>query len=208
MTDSTSRTPRLQKDAQMCSDPWLDRWLPLLAARAGAAPVLEIGCGEGADTVTLTKAGFDVSAFDLSPASVAAARLRAPGARIECRDARDPLPRRATPYGAVIASLSLHYFPWAQTTAIVDEIASCLQAGGLLLCRLNSTEDRNFGAGHGPEIEKNFHAAHGRQKRFFDAASVDRLFAQGWHRLSTAHLTTRKYVKRKALWEVVLEKAG
>ncbi|WP_307886103.1 class I SAM-dependent methyltransferase [Variovorax boronicumulans] len=112
----------------MLSDPWLDRWMPLVAERSGQVPVLEIGCGHGDDTVTLTKAGLDVVAFDLSPVSVAAARLRAPGARIECRDTRDPFPAAATPLGVVVASLSLHYFPWTQTVSIVERIRGLPEA--------------------------------------------------------------------------------
>lgn len=190
----------------MLSDPWLDRWMPLVTERSGQVPVLEIGCGHGDDTVTLTKAGLDVVAFDLSPVSVAAARLRAPGARIECRDTRDPFPAAATPLGVVVASLSLHYFPWAQTVSIVERIRACLRPGGLLLCRLNSTEDRNFGAGSGTPIEENFYLANGQHKRFFDRAAIERLFVQGWRPLSMEHMTSRKYLKQKAIWELVLEK--
>ncbi|MBS0342191.1 MAG: class I SAM-dependent methyltransferase, partial [Proteobacteria bacterium] len=92
----------------MFSDRWLDRWAYLMTQRSGGAPVLEIGCGHGDDTVTLLGAGLDVVAFDLSRASVAAAKLRAPSARIECRDTRDPFPEEAADLGIVVASLSLH----------------------------------------------------------------------------------------------------
>lgn len=190
----------------MLPDPWLDRWLPLLRARADNAPVLEIGCGSGDDTVVLSNAGLAVTAFDISPASVAVAALRAPAARIECADVRSPFPRENVPYAAVIASLSLHYFSWSQTTDIVQKIFACLTPGGVLLCRVNSTEDRHFGAGKGSRIEENFHVIDGQEKRFFDQTSLDRLFDQGWRRLSMTHMTTRKYVRQKALWEIVLEK--
>lgn len=106
----------------------------------------------------------------------------------------------------VIASLSLHYFPWTETVGIVNRIHEALRPGGLLLCRLNSTEDRNFGATGHPEIEPNFFLVNGEPKRFFDAQSVAALFAKGWKRLSQEHFITRKYLKSKALWEVVLER--
>lgn len=192
----------------MFSDPWLTRWLPLLIERSAGTSVLEIGCGHGDDTVTLTQAGLDVMAFDLSPMCVAAAKLRAPTARIECRDTRDPFPTSETPFGAVIASLSLHYFSWAQTTSIVHRIRECLSQGGILLCRLNSTEDHHFGAGRGTLIEENFYAFEGQEKRFFDKGSIERLFAEGWHPLAMAHNTTRKYLREKAMWEVALERAA
>ena len=81
-------------------DPWLERWLPLVKQRAGAAPVLEIGCGAGDDTVTLLGAGLRVVGFDLSPEAVAAARERAPEARLSVQDARQsprPPPTLASP---------------------------------------------------------------------------------------------------------------
>lgn len=192
----------------MVSDPWLDRWTSLITERGGGAPVLEIGCGHGDDTVVLTRAGLDVIAFDLSRASVAAAKLRAPSARIECRDIRDPFPEEAAGLGVVVASLSLHYFPWAQTQSIVGRIREVLRPGGVLLCRLNSTEDSNFGAGAGTLIEENYYLVDGQPKRFFDEEAVCRLFQDGWRRISLEHMTTRKYLRRKALWEVVLERAG
>lgn len=190
----------------MFSDTWLNRWMPLVIERSGDAPVLEIGCGHGDDTVTLRKAGLNVVAFDLSPISVAAAKLRAPGASIECRDTRDPFPEAATQLGIVVASLSLHYFPWVQTADIIRRIWECLSPGGIFLCRLNSTEDHNFGAGDGTQIEENFYVANGQEKRFFDKIALERLFAQGWDLLSMEHMTSRKYLKQKAMWEVVLEK--
>lgn len=189
----------------MLTDPWLTRWLPLVVQRAGAAPVLEIGCGHGDDTVVLAKAGLDVTAFDLSRASVAVARLRAPSARIECRDIREAFPLAAQPYGVVVASLSLHYFPWSETLAIVARIRAALRPGGLLLCRLNATDDHHFGASGHTQVEPNYFLVDGQPKRFFDRESVVALFAQGWKQVSLDHFVTRKYISSKAVWEAVLE---
>ncbi|MGA0570828.1 class I SAM-dependent methyltransferase [Variovorax sp. VNK109] len=191
----------------MLHDPWLERWMPLLMERAGTGTVLEIGCGHGDDTITLTAAGLRVKAFDLSRASVAIAKLRAPAASIEQRDIRDPFPLAKGQAAAVIASLSLHYFRWQDTLAIVERIRHVLQPGGLVLCRLNSTEDRHFGASGHQEIERNYYSVDGEPKRFFDEDSTRTLFSQGWRVKSLEHFVTRKYVKTKALWEIALEKA-
>lgn len=192
----------------MLHDPWLNRWLPLIAEHTGDTPILEIGCGYGDDTATLTKAGLKVVAFDLSCAAVALARTRAPSAVIECRDIRAPLPVPAQDSGVVIASLSLHYFAWQETVTIVQRIREALRPGGLLLCRLNSTGDHNFGANGHPEIEPNFFMVNGEAKRFFDEASIMQLFASGWKFLALEHFVSRKYVRPKALWELVLEKTA
>ncbi len=187
----------------MLHDPWLDRWLSLIITHARDKPVLEIGCGQGADTQTLASAGLQVVAFDLSPAAVQMTRLRVPSAVVSCQDIRDPFPPLAGDAGVVVASLSLHYFAWAETLEIVKRIRNTLVPGGLLVCRLNSTEDTHFGAQGHPEIESNFYMVDGSPKRFFDEPSVRALFADGWKERSLAHFTTRKYLKSKSLWEAV-----
>lgn len=190
----------------MFPDPWLDRWLTLIKARAGEQPVLEIGCGYGDDTASLAKAGLRVIGFDLSRASVVSTRIRVPSARIERRDVRDPLPEDATGLGVALASLSLHYFAWEETKAIVDRVRLALRLGGVLLCRLNSTEDRNFGADGCEEIEPDYFLVNGQPKRFFDESAVRRLFSDGWNTIALEHVTTDKYQKSKAAWEIVLER--
>jgi SAM-dependent methyltransferase len=145
-------------------------------------------------------------AFDLSAEAVANARKRVPGATIEQRDVRDPFPVEARSLGLIVASLSLHYFPWSETLALVERIRQALRPGGVLLCRLNSTEDHNFGATGHREIEPHFYEVDGAPKRFFDEAAVRVLFASGWRILAIEHVTTRKYVLAKALWEVVVER--
>lgn len=188
----------------MPTDDWLDPWLPELTARTAGLPVMEIGCGSGDDTATLAAAGLSVVAFDLSPEAVATARARVPKARITCQDVREPFPLGAGAAGAVVASLSLHYFAWDETLALAQRIHAVLRPGGLLLCRLNSTEDTHFGARGHRAIEENFFDVNGERKRFFDAAAIDRLFASGWQRVSTRHAVTGKYGLPKSLWEVAL----
>jgi SAM-dependent methyltransferase len=190
----------------MLHDPWLNRWLPLVVERAQSNPILEIGCGHGDDTAALCAAGLSVYAFDLSPTAVRVAKMRAPKAVIECKDVRDPFPVQIHTTGVVIASLSLHYFPWGETQTLVARIHSTLRPGGILLCRFNSTLDHNFGAVGHPKIESNFFLVDGEPKRFFDKEAIELLFAKGWQRLSLEHLNTEKYIKQKALWEVVLER--
>jgi SAM-dependent methyltransferase len=190
----------------MYPDRWLERWLPLITDKAGAGPVFEIGCGYGDDTAALVAAGLDIVAIDLSGDNVAQARLRVPQARIEQRDIRASFPVDEASVGVVIASLSLHYFPWTETVSIVSRMRAVLRSGGVLVCRLNSTEDHNYGAtGHEP-IEMGYYRVNGEPKRFFDRAAMDSLFAAGWNCLSLEQYTTNKYPMPKVVWEVVLEK--
>ena len=187
------------------ADRWLDPWLTLVAARAAGQPILELGCGAGRDTEVLTGAGHPVVALDLSPSQVDAARSRAPSAQLYCQDVRDPFPTCAAQALVVVASLSLHYFCWCETVALVERIRELLLPAGLLLCRLNSTNDVHHGAVGHPEIEKDYYLVDGQPKRFFDRVAVEELFADGWHTLSLREQTVQRYARPKVLWEIVAE---
>jgi len=188
----------------MRADPWLDRWLPLVAERAGGLPVLELGCGTGRDTATLSRAGHRVVALDLSRLSLLLAKVRVPSGTFHCRDLQAPFPVDAA--GVVLASLSLHYFPWPETLALVDRIRAILKPGGVLLCRLNSTRDEHFGAVGHERLAENFYRVNGAPKRFFDRASLEALFGAGWNALSVREEAINRYVLPKWVWEAVLER--
>lgn len=184
------------------SDRWLERWLPLVHERSRGLPVLELGCGRGEDTKVLAAAGLHVKAIDLSPSMIAKARAEVPTAEFQCQDIRDPFPLQTA--DVVVASLSLHYFSWSETLAIAQRIRSTLHPSGVLLCRLNSTKDFNFGAQGHEEIERNFYRVHGTPKRFFDEASIHSAFAE-WHVLSLEEIEIYRYGIPKVVWEIVME---
>jgi SAM-dependent methyltransferase len=185
-------------------DPWLERWLPLIGEKTGGAPILELGCGGGRDSATLAAAGHCVVGIDLSVDGVAKARALVPSSVFHCRDIRAPFPVIST--GVVVASLSLHYFPWPETVDLVRRVHDVLQPQGLLLCRLNSTDDHHFGASGHPEISENYFNVDGEPKRFFDRAAVERLFASGWRTLGLGEAVINRYDRPKSVWEIVLER--
>jgi SAM-dependent methyltransferase len=194
------------------TDPWLPRWLPLLRERAGEDPVLELGCGTGPDSAILVEAGLRVVGVELSSEAVEKARQRVPvGAQFHCQDFREPFPLLAgRTVGVVLASLSLHYFAWDETLALVRRIHGVLRPDGLLLCRLNSVNDLQFG-GRGPTSsgrdEDFFYLVDGMPKRFFDRDAVQRLFADGWRMRHLEEATIERYAQSKVVWEAVLEPA-
>jgi len=190
----------------MNDDPWLDRWLPLLAQRAGDLPVLELGCGAGLDTAVLCEAGHRVIALDLSQVSIAKAKAHAPAAQFHCQDVRAPFPVGPESVNVVVASLSLHYFPWDETRALVGRIRRVLGQAGVLLCRLNSTNDRHYGAVGHTALERNYYLVDGAPKRFFSQPEVQALFAHGWRWLCQEENLIHRYVYPKAAWEVVVER--
>jgi SAM-dependent methyltransferase len=199
-------------------DDWLPRWLPLLrrsVQAAGGAPVLELGCGTGRDTEVLVAAGLPVVAVELLPTQIDQARERVPaGAAFHLQDLRATFPvGECAPdeVGAVLASLSLHYFSWRETLALAARIRQVLRPGGLLLCRLNSVNDVHHGAGGDhPRIDPqdpHFLRVDGWDKRFFDRDAVERMFASGWEWIGLEERTVMRYELPKVLWEAALRRA-
>ncbi len=187
------------------ADPWLDPFLD--AMHAAGDTVLELGCGIGEDAAELAARGFHLVAFDLSRTMVRAAVGNAPDARFFVADLSAPLPVRSATVACVVASLSLHYFPWQQTVSVVDEVRRVLRPGGVIAFRVNATDDVNFGAMQGEELEPHFYHVppDGRNnrpyKRFFDEASLRSLLSSGWHITHLAHRTISRYETPKQVWE-------
>lgn len=190
-------------------DRWLVPWLADLRAAGGAGPVLELGCDTGGDTAWLCDQGLAVVAGDIAPAALRACAAVAPGAQLLQLDLRQPLPFADAGFGAVIASLCLHYFDWATTVRAVAEVRRSLRPGGLLLARMNATGDVLHGATGHEVIEPNFYRVNARYaetKRFFDQPDLDRLFAAGWSPVSRRLATIHRYREPKVAWEIILRR--
>jgi ubiquinone/menaquinone biosynthesis C-methylase UbiE len=186
-------------------DTWLERWRHVLDAGRGS-PVLDLGCGDGHDARYLTERGFCVVATDFSEKALEITRRRAPAAKTQNVDLTCGLPFPDASFGVVVASLSLHYFPWQQTTKILADVRRCLQPGGHLLARLNSTKDPHYRAAEKRPIENNFYLVGGMPKRLFDREDLDALFRKSWKILAAEEHTTKRYGGQKLAWEVAAQK--
>lgn len=187
-------------------DEWLAPWLSIIASTAHHQPVLELGCGDGHDTMQLSAAGLSVVGVELSEQELTKARQRIPRALFYQQDLRKPFPPEAQQTRVIVASLCLHYFPWEETRKIVARLHATLPSGSLLLCRLNSTNDHHFGASGHPEIEPYYYDVNGAPKRFFNEDSAELLFDKGWEFLSIREYASYKYSEPKWLWELILRK--
>ncbi len=189
----------------MKNDPWLDKWLDLIRQRSAGARerVLELGCGSGWDTAELLNAGCNVIASDLSTVNLSLTQLAAPHADKVQLDNGQPLPFASHSIDVILASLSLHYFPWTVTLQIASELKRCLKTDGILLARFNSTHDYNYGAlPTTSEIEPNFHQVGTSTKRFFDESTV-RSFLHGWDIQFLEENIIHRFEKTKSVWEVM-----
>ena len=186
-------------------DAWLERWRGLLEAGRDA-PVLDLGCGAGEDAGSLSRWGFEVVAADFSEKALELTGRRAPEAETKLVDLTRGLPFPDAHFGAIVASLSLHYFPWLETVEILDDVRRCLVPGGHLLARLNSTNEVRYAAARKEEIEPNYYLVNGSPKRLFDRNDVYTLFSSGWKVEEAGERTTNRYGDRKTLWEIVARK--
>lgn len=191
----------LGRSGQGPYDPWLERWQTVLETSRGT-PILELGCGGGQDARSLTGLGFAVIATDFSEGALELTRRRAPEATLENVDLTRGLPFSDDAFRVIVASLSLHYFPWRQTREILDDVRRCLEPHGHLLARLNSTRDPRYCAAEKQEIEENFYLVGGMPKRLFDRTSVDALFDEGWEVVEAGERVTRRYGEAKVVWEI------
>ncbi|MGE5777527.1 MAG: class I SAM-dependent methyltransferase, partial [Chloroflexota bacterium] len=139
----------------MQNDPWLEKWMNLIRAKSAGGLVLELGCGSGWDTVDLLAAGCHVIATDLSAENLTECARSASEAKLVQMNNGQPLPFADHSLSVIVASLSLHYFSWDVTLQVAAELKRCIQPGGLLLARFNSTNDYHFGAASELEIESN-----------------------------------------------------
>jgi SAM-dependent methyltransferase len=188
-------------------DAWLERWRHVLDA-SSSSPVLDLGCGDGHDARFLAERGFCVIAADFSEKALEITRRTAPAAKTQNVDLTRGLPFPRASFGVIVASLSLHYFPWQQTTEILAEVRRCLRPGGHLLARFNSTRDPRYRDAEKQRIESNFYLTGGMPRRLFDKQDLDALFKEGWVMLAAEERTTRRYGGKKLAWELAATKAN
>jgi SAM-dependent methyltransferase len=187
----------------MKNDPWLDKWLDLIKQKSANGLVLELGCGNGWDTVDLLAAGCNVIAADISTKNLAESSKAVPKAKFIQLDNGQPLPFADHSISVIVASLTLHYFTWTVTMQIASELERCLKPGGILLARFNSIHDYNWGAlTTEPPIEPNLYFLGTMTKRFFDEESV-RSFFHGWDIQFLEENVIHRYEKPKSVWEVL-----
>jgi len=149
-------------------------------AAAGAATVLELGAGQGRDTLYLAHRGFHVDALDYAPEGLEEieAGARAAGladrVTVQMHDVRQRLPFAD---GGVDASYSHMLLCMALTTPEIDrlvvELHRVVRPRGLVVYTVRTTDDAQYGAGiaHGDDMYEHG----GFVVHFFDRALIDRL---------------------------------
>lgn len=180
---------------------------PALAAAeafeaAGLRSVLELGAGQGRDTLYLARQGLQVTALDIAPGTIEtiSAKARAAGLEHLVSVARHDM-RELLPLGdaSVDASYSHMLFCMALTTSelerLTGELRRVLRPGGLVVYTARTTADAHYRAGT-PRGDDMYESG-GFIVHFFDRALIDRL-AAGFELMDVTEFTEGELPRRLA----------
>ncbi len=156
-------------------DLWLNEYKDILEDNK-KNEILDLGCGIGADTLYLIERGYNVLSCDFSNEALKSIQKNIPYSKTLYLDMMKRFPIQDNTYSLIIADLSLHYFDNETTIHIMSEIKRILKKDGILLSRVASVNDFNFGAGVGEQLERNYYFEGDYTKRFFDSEDVNKYF--------------------------------
>lgn len=170
--------------------------------------VLELGPGQGRDTLFFAQQGFHVHAVDYAPSAVATIEQKARDAQLSANvtvvqhDVRDPLPYPERSFDCCYSHM---LFCMALTEAelrfLSGEILRVLRPGGLCIYTARTTSDPDFGNGihHGEGL----YEFGGFIVHFFSPATVEML-ATGYDNVEVAQLEEGTLPRR--LYRITLRK--
>lgn len=187
-------------EGKIIYDNWLDKYKNKISNCK--TKILDLGCGEGNDTLYLKERGYEVISLDYSVYALNIVKKYIKNSITVLADISDNLPFEDDSFDIIIADLSLHYFDLKTTNRIMKEIKRILKKNGCLLARVNSKDDFNFGCNQGFKIEEDYYHVFGYNKRFFNEKSAMEIFSQiGETKVSKANML--RYSKPKKVLEVI-----
>ncbi len=160
------------------------RWALERLRAEGVGTVLELGFGQGRDTLFFAENGLRVTALDYSEQAVReveqAGRVRQLSERIEAgvHDVRDPLPFPDSAFDACYAHMLLCMeLTEAEIAFALAEIHRVVKPGGLVLYTVRSDHDKHYRAG--TPLREDIYEVGGFVVHFFTEEKIRRL-ARGY----------------------------
>lgn len=172
----------------------------------GHETILELGCGQGRDTLLFLAAGLRVIGLDYSKTGIRQLRDRClgigTGLEIMIHDVREGIPLFDESVDACFSHMFFTMqFTEEELTQIFSEVLRVLRPGGLNIYSVRNVNDPHYGKGvhHGDDVwEMNGFIVH-----YFSMDKVRRL-AEGYEIVETSEF--EEGMLPKALYEVVLRK--
>jgi len=129
--------------------------------------LLDIGCGDGRDTLYFAKKGFHVTAVDFSTSGIEHLQKEKEDLNITCLQGKiQDIQFSENSFDVIYAHLSLHYFDDKITTNIFTNLHSILKKNGMICIKVKSTNDKL--CGKGKKIEENMYLYEDQIRHFFD----------------------------------------
>jgi SAM-dependent methyltransferase len=146
--------------------------------------ILELGGGQGRDTLYLAREGFDVTVLDYAKRGIDDIRRSATESGLTGRvsaivhDIRMPLPFEGNSFDACFSHmLFCMALKTAELTALSEEVRRILKPGGCHIYTVRHTRDPHYGKGI--HLGEEIYQTGGFAVHFFDRGKVNRL-AQGF----------------------------
>jgi SAM-dependent methyltransferase len=138
--------------------------------------LLDLGCGDGKDSLYFARKGIRVTAIDFSARAIEKLTHRATGMKVHPKvmDIRNlKLIRK---FDVIYANLSLHYFDDKTTTRIFNDIHKLLPKRGLFFVRCKSINDPLYG--RGKKLGKDFFILNNHKRHFFSQEYLKKKLAK------------------------------
>jgi SAM-dependent methyltransferase len=171
-------------------------------AAAGATTVLELGAGQGRDTLYLARRGFHVHALDYAPEGLDAIEAKAGAAGLADRvtvglhDVRQLLPFADATFDASYSHMLLCMaLTTPELERLVDDLRRVLRPGGHVVYTVRTTDDAHYGTGIARGDDMYEHG--GFVVHFFDRTLIERL-SDGFTLVDATEFTEGELPRRLA----------
>ncbi len=186
-------------------DMWLDKYMVYI--KSAKRTIIDLGCGIGNDTMFIKSCGKEVLSIDYSDEALRIINQNIKGANTLKMNFEDEWLLKKESADLIIANLSLHYFNTETTLRIINNIRDTLVNGGILIVRLNSINDTNYGSSSLNEIEPHYYETMNIKKRFFDKDDISFFFSKFQIlKCKEENVLSRIHNKKKVVWECVFKK--
>lgn len=185
------------KRSEIAFDNWLEEFDSII--ELCSTPILDLGCGNGNNTLYLIHKNKQVISCDQSINAINNIKNNFPEVYdTKCFDMLSGMPFEDNSFELIIADLCLHYFYKKDTFNLLDEIKRILVSNGHVIFRVNSINDINHGAGQGKEAEHHLYETKDKRlKRFFDEEDIKYFFRDFYIDYLNEEIMTRYKLEKK-----------